>query len=107
MEKMEELVVYGVTIGVAWGLLGVLLLLLPLTIPRLSVRRRRRFWCATARRKAEVEFEDRGVPGLRRPVAVVSCSCFSPPTEVGCPRHCLDSAFRRLRPSSLTVGGRP
>jgi hypothetical protein len=64
VEEVEELIVRGVTVGLAWWLLGVLLLLLPLAITRLSVRRRRRFRCATARRKAEVEFEERGARAI-------------------------------------------
>jgi hypothetical protein len=105
VEEIEEIVVRGVAVGLAFSLLGVLLLLVPLAIPGLRVHRRRHFWCAWARQKAEVEFEERGLPGLRRSVAVVSCSCFDPPTEVGCGRRCLDSAFRRQWPSSLPIGG--
>ena len=101
MEEIEEIVVQGVAVGLAFSLLGVLLLLLPLAIPGSRVRRRRHFWCAWVRQKAEVEFEERGLPGLRRSVAVVSCTCFDPPTEVGCGRRCLDSAFRRQWPSPL------
>ena len=47
MEEIEEMFAPGVTLGLALGLLGFLLLLLPLAIPRLIIRRRRHFWCAT------------------------------------------------------------
>lgn len=56
--------------------------------------RRRRFWCALSRREVEVEFEEWGLPGLRQPVAVRSCSVFDPPTAVTCGRRCLDPVFR-------------
>jgi len=63
MEEIEGLVTYGVVTGLAWALLAVLLLLLPLAIPRSIVRCRRHFWCATAGTRTEVEFEERGLPG--------------------------------------------
>jgi hypothetical protein len=100
MEEIEELVAYGVVTGVAWGLLAVLLFLLPLAIPRLIVRCRRHFWCATAGARAEVEFEERGLPGFRTATAVLSCSCFDPPEAVACERRCLDPTFRSVGGSS-------
>jgi hypothetical protein len=45
--------------------------------------RRRRFWCPLHRREVEVEFDERGLPGFRRQVAVKSCSVFDPPTAGG------------------------
>jgi len=63
MEEIEGLVTYGVVTGLASALLAVLLLLLPLAIPRLIVRCRRHFWCATAGTRTVVEFEERGLPG--------------------------------------------
>jgi hypothetical protein len=50
---------------------------------------RRRFWCVGARRAVEVLFEEYGLPGRRRPVAVLSCSAFDPPSDVQCTRTCL------------------
>src|SRR5262245_19309914 len=91
MEELEEVIVTGVASGLVLGLAGVLLLLLPLAVPGLIVRRRRQFWCATADERVEVEFEERGVPGFRRPVAVLRCSCFDPPSAIACQCRCLDS----------------
>jgi len=100
MEEIEGLVVYGVVTGLVSGLLAVLLLLLPLAIPRLIIRRRRHLWCATAGAQAEVEFEERGLPGFRIATTVLSCSCFDPPEAVACQRRCLDPSFRSVRSSS-------
>ena len=100
MEEVEELVTYGVAPGFLWGLVLVLLFLLPLAIPRLIVRCRRHFWCATAGKRAEVEFEERGLPGFRKATAVLSCSCFARPDVVACDRECLDPRFRLVRGSS-------
>jgi hypothetical protein len=104
MEEVEGLISHGVASGLALSLLGVLLLLLPLAIPRLIIRRRRQFWCATAEERVEVEFAERGLPGFRRAIAVLSCSCFDPPSAIGCQRRCLDSTFPRQGPSA--PGGR-
>lgn len=87
----------------AWGLLGALLLLFLLLVLFPSTVKRRRFWCHLNRREVEVEFEERGVPGWRQPVAVKSCSVFDPPTAVTCRRHCLDPAFRRQWPPALPI----
>src|ERR1700675_5073732 len=38
--------------------------------------RRRRFWCDRAQGEVEVEFEEQGLIGFRRAVAVRSCSVF-------------------------------
>jgi hypothetical protein len=107
MDFTEEIVLQGVIAGLALGLLAVLLLLLPLAIPRLFVRRRRNFWCATARERVDVEFEERGLPGFRTPISVLSCSRFEPPSAIACPRRCLSAAFRRQWPPALPVRGRP
>lgn len=100
MEEVEELVTYGVATGFVWGLLLVLFFLLPLAVPRLIVRCRRHFWCATAGERAEVEFEERGLPGFRKATAVLSCSCFARPDVVTCERGCLDPRFRYAGGSS-------
>ena len=94
MEEVEGLIVDGVASGLVLALLAVLLLLLPLAVPRLIVRCRRKFWCATAQARVEVEFEERGLPGFRNATGVISCSCFDPPAAITCQRRCLDSTFR-------------
>ena len=106
MEEIEEIVTHGVTGGLALGLLGVLLLLFPLALPRWIVRRRRHFWCSTAHEGVGVELEERGLPGFRKSLAVLSCSRFEPTSAITCDRRCLDAAFRRRWPSALPVGGR-
>ena len=65
--------------------------------------RRRRFWCAEAGREVEVQFEERGFPGLRRSTAVKSCPVFHPPTAVACRRRCLDAPFPRRWEFALPV----
>ena len=67
------------------------------------VIRRRRFWCAEARREVEVEFEERGLPGLPWSTAVKSCPVFDPPAAVGCRRRCVDARFRRRWEFALPV----
>jgi hypothetical protein len=99
MEEVEELVTLGVATGFVWALVVVLLFLLPLALPRLIVRCRRHFWCATAGKWAEVEFEERGLPGFRKATAVLSCSWFARPDAVACDRGCLDPRFRSVRGS--------
>ena len=105
MEEVEGLIAHGVASGIALSLLGILLLLLPLAIPRLIIRSRRQFWCATAEERVEVEFAERGLPGFRRAIAVLSCSCFDPPSAIGCQRRCLDPTFRLQRSPALPAGG--
>ena len=107
MEEIEMMVVSGVTVGLALGVLGFLLLLLPLAIPRRLIHRQRHFWCAIARERVDVEFEERGLPGFRKAISVLSCSRFEPPSAIACKRRCLDGAFRRQWPPALPVGGRP
>ena len=52
---------------------------------------RRRFWCASAAREVEVSFLEEG---FRRPVVVLGCSMFTPPTAMTCQRGCLDQESR-------------
>jgi hypothetical protein len=88
-----------------WGLLiwaGVAATLAVLLLPiATEAVRRRRFWCARVQREVEVEFEEHGLIGFRRAMAVRSCSVFDPPTEVGCRRSCLDRDARALTPMTL------
>jgi hypothetical protein len=95
-----------------WGVLiwaGVAATLAVLLLP-IATRavRRRRFWCAWVQGEVEVEFEEHGLIGFRRAVAVRSCSVFDPPTHVGCRRSCLDQAVRvRLPMTSPRPWRRP
>lgn len=88
-----------------WGVLiwaGVAATLAMLLLPiATQAVRRRRFWCVRARREVEVEFEEHGLIGFRRAVAVRSCSMFDPPTQVGCRRSCLDQDARARLPMAL------
>jgi hypothetical protein len=78
---------------VVWAvLIAVFLLVIPLIATRLV--RRRVFWCQQAQRDVETEIEERGVPGLRRASAVVSCTAFDPPGAVQCTRSCLAESVR-------------
>ncbi|MEK7387402.1 MAG: hypothetical protein AABZ83_13255 [candidate division NC10 bacterium] len=61
------------------------------------------FWCGLAEREVEVEFVTQGVPGLRSPCGVKSCSVFAPQTAVFCHRRCLDPVFRRQWQPALPV----
>ena len=90
---------------VGWGVLiwaGVAALIAVLLLP-IATRAvgRRRFWCAQAERDVEVEFEERGLFGFRRPAAVRSCSLFDPPAHVRCRRACLDQDARVRVPMAL------
>ena len=58
---------------------------------------RRRVWCADARRDVEVEIAERGFPGFRPSIGVVSCSAFEPPSDVKCSRSCLERDAGRTR----------
>ncbi len=87
-----------------WATLAALLFLFPLFVLFSRASRQRRFWCPEARREVEVEFEEHGIPGFRRAVAVKRCSVFDPPSAVICHRRCLDADFRRQWPSALPVG---
>lgn len=88
----------------AWGLLGILLFMVPVLVLLSGATRRRRFWCAESGRDVEVEFEERGFPGLRRAV-VKSCSAFDPPGALICRRRCLDPGYQR--PWQPTIGFGP
>jgi hypothetical protein len=67
--------------------------------------RRRRFWCSLREQDVEVEFETKGILGLRRAVGVKCCSVFEEPAKVECGRHCLEARFRRQWPYALPVAG--
>jgi len=84
--------VLGWTI-LGWGVAIIMVALLMLVLITRAVRRRR-FWCAPAHREVEVEFEERGLLGFRRPTAVLSCSAFECPGEISCRRQCLRSEGR-------------
>jgi hypothetical protein len=84
----------------AWAAVVVILFLLVVLVTSFPVRRR--FWCEQAGREVDVAFEEDGRPGLRRFVAVVSCSAFEPSTQVRCNRSCLDrdvSSLEARRPA--------
>ena len=72
----------------AWMAAVAILFLVAVLVTSFPVRRR--FWCEQAGREVDVAFEEDGRPGLRRFVAVVSCSAFEPSTHVRCNRSCLD-----------------
>lgn len=95
----------GIADALGWGVLLSLLFLLPLVVLFSRAIRRRRFWCAQSGREVEVEFEEHGLPGFRRSVAVRSCSVFDPPAAVRCRRRCLDADFRHLWASAPGRGG--
>ena len=83
----------------AWGSVVVAVLFLILSVMAvLVVYRRRRLWCVPTGRTAEVEFEDVGLPGRRRAVAVHSCSLSSPPTHITGNRWCLAAEGSARRP---------
>jgi len=67
--------------------------------------RRYHFWCALSHREVEVEFEEVGLPGFWREVAVKRCSAFDPPTAVSCRRCCLDPTYRHLWETSRAGQG--
>lgn len=84
----------------AWAAGAVILLLLAMLVTSFPVRRR--FWCDQAGQEVDVAFEEDGPGGLRRFVAVVSCSAFEPSMHVRCNRACLGrdmSALELRRPS--------
>jgi hypothetical protein len=72
----------------AWVAGAVILLFFAVLVTSFPVRRR--FWCEQAGREVEVQLEEDGPPGLRRFIAVVSCTAFESPTHVRCHRTCLD-----------------
>jgi len=96
---METASIFG------WGLLvwaGVVATLAIVLLPVIGrTVRTRRFWCDRAEGEVEVEFEERGVFGFRRAVAVRGCSVFDPPTQVSCRRSCLERDVRVRLPMTL------
>ena len=83
-----------------WALIVVGMLLLTQLVVE-SMLKRRHFVCAEAGREVEVEFEEWGLAGLGRAVAVRSCSVFDPPSAVQCRRDCLNRDVRVQLPLSL------
>lgn len=83
-----------------WAAIGMAVLLLTQLVVGPALKRRR-FVCRQAGREVEVEFEERGLAGLRRAVAVRSCSVFDPPSAVRCRRFCLSPDARVRLPLSL------
>ena len=78
---------YGwIFLGWIFGVAALLSVMVLLVVPSA----RRRFWCAGAGRQVEAVFEEFGLPGRRRPIAVLSCSAFAPPTALRCDHCCLD-----------------
>ena len=104
--NMEAGWVEGAQKAMAWSVLGwALMVATVLLLAMLGVRiRRRRFWCAGVRREVEVEFEERGIPGFRKAMAVLTCTAFDPPSEVSCTRRCLDRDYRLKGPIAHPVG---
>ncbi len=88
----------------AWGIVAVLVLLLATAAASRLVHRR--FWCAQAGCEVDVEFEEHGVPGLRRFIAVRRCSAFTPSTAVTCRQACLHGAIPVGTPTGVE-GARP
>jgi len=78
-------------------LIAGLALLAAVAITRVA---KRRFWCAAARHEVEVEFVERGLPGLVWPSVVQSCSHFHPSTDVGCECACLNAMCRLPVPAA-------
>ncbi len=96
-EAIQETVLQGVAELFAYlAIVVAVLLLFSLALLVTQSERRRRFYCAPSGLEVEVNFDERGVPGMRRPVGVLSCSAFEPPNAVRCARRCLDEDVRRL-----------
>ncbi|HEV8457532.1 MAG TPA: hypothetical protein VGR44_04470 [Methylomirabilota bacterium] len=96
-EAIQETVVQGVAQLFAYvALVVAVLLLFSLALLVTQAVRRRRFYCAPSGLDVEVQFDERGLPGMRRSVGVLSCSAFEPPNAVRCSRRCLDEDVRRL-----------
>lgn len=91
-----------------WIGFAALTFLIPLALAHTV--RRHSFWCRDGRREVEVKFEERGLPGFRRALAVRACSRFDPPNAVCCRRRCLDPDFRSkwepALPSATVAVGR-
>jgi hypothetical protein len=95
--------------NLGWFVLAYLMLVVPFCLVLLHGAERARFWCPERRRDVEVDFEVRGLLGVRRAVGVKCCSAFDPPTAVDCDRRCLDPDLRRAwasgMPSTINLGG--
>jgi nucleotide-binding universal stress UspA family protein len=66
----------------------------------------RHFWCGLSGRDVEVEFVERGLPGIRWDRTVRSCTAFDPPTAVECHRRCVDAGFRQQWAPALPLHSR-
>lgn len=87
-----------------WAGVAAILALVLVPIVTRAVRRRH-FWCERAGSEVEVEFEEHGLVGFRRAVAVLRCSVFDPPTDVSCRRGCLKREVRVRLPMTLPLPG--
>jgi hypothetical protein len=96
-EAIQEAALQGVAELLAYvAIVVAVLLFLSLGLLITQTARRRQFHCARSGLDVEVEFEERGLPGMRRTARVFSCSAFEPPEDVRCNRRCLDEDVRRL-----------
>jgi hypothetical protein len=96
-EAIQETMLQGVAELFAYlAIVVAVLLLVSLALFITQSERRRRFYCAPSGLEVEVKFDERGLPGMRRTVGVLSCSAFEPPDAVRCPRRCLDEDVRGL-----------
>ena len=96
-EAIQEAVLQGVAELLAYvAIVVAALLLLSLALLVTQAKRHRHFYCAQSGLDVEVEFDERGLPGMRRAVGVLSCSAFEPPDAVRCKRRCLNEDARRL-----------
>ncbi|HXJ78894.1 MAG TPA: hypothetical protein VMS64_09460 [Candidatus Methylomirabilis sp.] len=93
-----------VTQVLGWAMLAIPLALIMFVVLFARMTRRRRFWCAKTQREVEVQFEERGLPGLGWTEGVKACSVFDPASAVSCHRACRESRFRRQWPPALPVG---
>jgi hypothetical protein len=96
-EAIQEAILQGVAELLAYvAIVVAALLLLSLALLVTQSKRRRSFRCGESGLDVEVEFDERGLPGMRRAVGVLSCSTFEPPDAVRCKRRCLNEDVRRL-----------
>src|SRR5262249_15184442 len=98
-------VIQGFAHAIAWAGLLSILLMAPLFVVFSCAIRRRRFWGAAQGGEGEVEFGERGIPGMPYAVSIRQCSVFGCAGAVACGRQCLDSAFRRRWPPPLPLSG--
>jgi hypothetical protein len=89
---MDWAMISGWSGMVSWGLVawaaGAALVVLLATVAA-SRPAHRHFRCEQAGCDVDVEFEEHGVPGLRRFIAVRRCSALEPTTAVTCGSSCL------------------